>query len=98
MLVNKRNIVFETKDHKPNVPMELERINSNGGYIEKERICGDLGVSRGFGDFHYKVNEKPENQLVSPIPEVAAFKRDEVELIMMGCDGIWEAKETAEII
>ena len=98
VLVNKGQIVFETKDHKPNHPLELERINSNGGYIEKERICGDLGVSRGFGDFHYKVNEKPENQLVSPIPEVAVFQREEVEMIMLGCDGVWETKDTTDII
>ena len=68
VLLNKGNVVFETEDHRPNHPLELERISSNGGYIEKERICGDLGVSRGFGDFQYKANNKPENQLVSPIP------------------------------
>lgn len=61
-------------------------------------MFGDLSVSRGFGDFHYKEHEDPMNQFISPVPEVISFARKDVKLIFMGCDGIWERKEVPEIM
>ena len=68
VLVKGKDVIYETIDHKPYLPLELERINSNGGFVERERLFGDLSVSRGFGDFHYKDNANPYKQFVSPIP------------------------------
>jgi hypothetical protein len=46
--------------------------------VEEERIAGDLSVSRGFGDFHYKSGGDPEQDIVSSVPEIRKFKRDQV--------------------
>lgn len=46
--------IFITKDHKPTDQIEKNRIELAGGYIEDDRLNGDLAVSRGLGDFEYK--------------------------------------------
>ena len=62
-----------------------------GGYIEKDRINGDLLVSRGFGDFEYKkgLKEKPDNQIVTVVPEIMSIMNKGIDYIFMGCDGVW---------
>lgn len=41
-------------DHKPNLPVELERVNAAGGFVQWGRVDGDLAVSRALGDFGFK--------------------------------------------
>lgn len=43
-----------TEDHKPNVKSEKLRIEAAGGWVDKDRVTGALGVSRSFGDIEYK--------------------------------------------
>jgi serine/threonine protein phosphatase PrpC len=42
-------------DHKPDDEEEERRVRSAGGYVAGGRVEGDLAVSRGFGDFRFKV-------------------------------------------
>lgn len=42
-------------DHKPDDEEEERRIRAAGGYVAGGRVEGDLAVSRGFGDFRFKV-------------------------------------------
>ena len=62
--------------------------------MEKNRINGSLNLSRAFGDFDYKSNQKvrPEEQLVISRPEITEIPRDREmdQFIVMGCDGVWE--------
>lgn len=47
-------IIFSTKDHKPNHPLEKARIENCGGYVYEgipARVNGTLAVSRSFGDW-----------------------------------------------
>lgn len=46
--------LFETTDHKPGMESEKERIIAAGGIVEKDRVMGDLAISRALGDFRYK--------------------------------------------
>lgn len=41
-------------DHKPMLPIERARVDAAGGYVQWNRVDGDLAVSRALGDFSFK--------------------------------------------
>lgn len=89
-----------SEDHKPELDRERERIQKAGGYIVDGRINGNLNLSRALGDLEYKKNTdlKPSEQLISAVPEIT--KRTltaEDELLVLGCDGIWECLTNQQI-
>ncbi|KAM6961140.1 protein phosphatase 1A isoform 2-T3 [Aplochiton taeniatus] len=90
---------FFTQDHKPNNPLEKERIQNAGGSVMIQRVNGSLAVSRALGDFDYKCvhGKGPTEQLVSPEPEVYAIERSEDEFIVLACDGIWDVMANEEL-
>jgi len=57
---------FLSEDHKPYNATERSRIEKAGGYVQYDRVDGDLAVSRAFGDFQYKRKDDnfPEEQKV----------------------------------
>lgn len=81
-------------DHKPQSEEERNRIENAGGYVSMKRVDGDLAVSRGLGDFHYKsVPELPPDlQKVTCIPDFVLVDRDPFhdEFLLLACDGIWD--------
>ena len=87
-------------DHRPTSSSEKERILKAGGHIIKNRISGDIAVSRGLGDFRYKKNLAPSEQIVTCIPEISIHKRsdDADQFVVMGCDGIWDIHAKKDII
>ena len=50
-------VIFASKDHKPDDPEEEKRIVASGGFVTKPprtyipRVNGNLALSRAFGDF-----------------------------------------------
>uniref|UniRef100_A0A8C6T339 Protein phosphatase 1A n=1 Tax=Neogobius melanostomus TaxID=47308 RepID=A0A8C6T339_9GOBI len=92
---------FFTQDHKPNNPLEKERIQNAGGSVMIQRVNGSLAVSRALGDFDYKCvhGKGPTEQLVSPEPEVYAIERCEAEdeFIILACDGIWDVMANEQL-
>jgi serine/threonine protein phosphatase PrpC len=50
-------------DHKPDTPSEKRRIERANGFVEENRVNGNLALSRSIGDFEYKGNTilKPED-------------------------------------
>lgn len=93
--------VFSTRDHKPIVPSEKERIQNAGGTVMIQRVNGSLAVSRALGDYEYKNVEGrgPCEQLVSPEPEVFVLDRDEEndEFLILACDGIWDVMSNEDV-
>lgn len=89
-----------SEDHKPDLDIERERIQKAGGYIIDGRINGNLNLSRAIGDLEYKKNSdmKPGEQLISAVPDVKkkTLTGDD-ELIVIGCDGIWECLTNQQI-
>jgi len=88
-------------DHKPENPIEKERVQKAGGFISEGRINGNLNLSRAIGDLEYKKNAdlKPHEQLISAYPDVTITElTPEDEFILMGCDGIWETKSNQELV
>jgi len=88
-----RKVVELSTDHKPDLPVEKERISKAGGFIIEGRVNGNLNLSRALGDLEYKKNPQlqPWEQLISGKPdvEVRDLKSDD-NFLVMGCDGIWE--------
>lgn len=80
-------------DHKPCDPLEKERIISAGGFVELNRVNGNLALSRAVGDFAFKQNMDidPEDQIVSGCPDVVSRSVSESwEFMVLACDGIWD--------
>jgi serine/threonine protein phosphatase PrpC len=44
-------------DHKPDDEAEERRVYEAGGFVRSGRVEGDLAVSRGLGDFRFKLDE-----------------------------------------
>jgi len=81
-----------SEDHKPNNYSEQKRIEEAGGYVQLNRVKGNLALSRAIGDRSYKVPSEfpPEKQMVTCVPE---FKLEEVtsqDFVVIACDGIFE--------
>ena len=93
----------ETYDHKPYQPEEKKRIYENGGYIYNGRIYADLSLSRALGDLDYKKNsidifgKKITADIISAIPDIYEFSREQVKKILLICDGYLEELDTSSI-
>ena len=63
-------------DHKPGDALERDRIENAGGFVEFNRVNGNLALSRAFGDFAFKNNiELPqERQMISMKPDVVVTR------------------------
>lgn len=81
-----------SQDHKPQSPIEEQRIHKAGGVITMGRVNGGLNLTRSFGDFDYKQNKNLgyHEQMITCKPDIKQFQRDPTdEFILAGCDGIW---------
>ena len=90
-----------TIDHKPDMDSERNRIYKADGWVAEGRIKGNLNLSRSLGDMEYKQNKelKPEDQMITAFPDVVIEDNlNEVELIIIGCDGIWDCKSNQEAV
>jgi protein phosphatase PTC2/3 len=60
-------LVQLSHDHKPNNPEEMDRIFNAGGWVEFNRVNGNLALSRALGDFLFKRNQTipAEQQIVT---------------------------------
>lgn len=80
-------------DHKPNDTDELKRICDGGGFVENNRVNGNLALSRALGDFVFKRNKNkmPEDQIVTAKPDVQEREiGEDWEFAVLACDGIWD--------
>lgn len=58
-------------DHKPDNEGERARIISAGGFVDSDRVNGNLALSRAIGDFDFKrLSIDPEEQIVTAFPDV----------------------------
>jgi len=88
-------------DHKPNNEAESKRINDGGGYVEFNRVNGNLALSRALGDFVFKRNnaKPPEDQIVTAFPDIETRDiTEDYEFIVLACDGIWDVMSNEEVI
>jgi len=90
--VGGRAVALST-DHKPWDEIEFKRITKAGGFVENNRVNGNLALSRALGDFVFKNSKTlPQNeQIVSAEPDVMwATMTEEWDFLLLACDGIWD--------
>ncbi|KAG9097557.1 Protein phosphatase 2C 2 [Ceratobasidium sp. UAMH 11750] len=88
-------------DHKPQNPSESSRITAAGGYVEYNRVNGNLALSRAIGDFEFKQNYaiQPEDQIVTSNPEITEHAiTEEDEFVVLACDGIWDCLSSQQVV
>ena len=80
-------------EHKCTNPKEEERIILKGGKITKNRVMGQLVLSRSLGDLYCK------KYGVSNIPDISINKLDKnVKYIIVASDGIWDVVKDNELL
>ncbi|WFD31020.1 protein-serine/threonine phosphatase [Malassezia sp. CBS 17886] len=88
-------------DHKPGNPEEHSRILNAGGFVEFDRVNGNLALSRAIGDFEFKQNTAlpAEQQIVTADPQVISHKyTGEEEFVVLACDGIWDCLTNQQVV
>lgn len=87
-------------DHKPEGQIEIDRITKAGSVITEGRVDGNLNLTRSLGDLKYKQRDlKPEEQAITANPDTYVFDLDnDIDFIIMGCDGIWEKLSNEEMV
>ena len=54
------------------------------------RVNGGLNLSRALGDLEYKKGSlSPAEQMITANPDITKVKNENIDFIIMGCDGIW---------
>ncbi|XP_069696175.1 probable protein phosphatase 2C T23F11.1 isoform X2 [Periplaneta americana] len=95
------NVDVLSLDHKPGNDTEIKRIQAAGGWVEFNRVNGNLALSRALGDFVFKKNEKKkaEEQIVTAYPDVEVREvTSDWEFLVIACDGIWDVMTNEEVV
>jgi|UniRef100_A0AC35GMB1 protein phosphatase 2C family protein 2/3 len=88
-------------DHKPGNEDEQKRIHDAGGWVEYNRVNGNLALSRALGDFIYKRNDAKlaKDQIVTAYPDIFSCELNkDVEFLVIACDGIWDCMTNEEVV
>lgn len=88
-------------DHKPANEIENNRIVAAGGWVEFNRVNGNLALSRALGDFVFKKNDKKtaEEQIVTANPDILVKDiTSDHEFLILACDGIWDVLSNQEVV
>uniref|UniRef100_A0A6N2N8C2 protein-serine/threonine phosphatase n=1 Tax=Salix viminalis TaxID=40686 RepID=A0A6N2N8C2_SALVM len=83
-----------SRDHKPDLEAEKERILKAGGFIHAGRVNGSLNLARAIGDVEFKQNKflPVEKQIVTANPDINIVELcDDDDFLVLACDGIWYA-------
>ncbi|CCD22333.1 type 2C protein phosphatase PTC2 NDAI_0A01750 [Naumovozyma dairenensis CBS 421] len=89
-------------DHKPTLTSEKSRITAADGFVEMDRVNGNLALSRAIGDFEFKNNKQlgPHEQIVTCVPDIIKhnlnYEKD--EFVILACDGIWDCLTSQECV
>lgn len=97
-----------TRDHKPNDPIEEERIEARGGYVAwcgdtdtqgnpiegsgVHRVNGNLALSRAIGD-------RSERPAVCAEPEISVTPiTPQDEFLVLATDGLWDVMSSSDVV
>ena len=98
VVVNKTGeIIFETRDHKPDDEIERRRIEGTGRKITETSAydvarIGGLALSRSFGDFAARKYGIVGN------PDIERIPLSSIDFVVLGSDGIWDVASSKEVV
>ncbi|MBA0846280.1 hypothetical protein Goarm_022338 [Gossypium armourianum] len=90
-----------SKDHKPDLELEKDRILKAGGFIQVGRVNGSLNLARAIGDAEFKQNKTlpAERQIVTANPDINTVEIcDDDEFLVLACDGIWDCMSSQQLV
>ncbi|KAL8243514.1 hypothetical protein R6Q59_009772 [Mikania micrantha] len=90
-----------SKDHKPDLQVEKERIYNAGGYIQYGRVNGSLNLARAIGDMELKRNRTlpPEKQILTANPDINIVELcEDDDFLILACDGIWDCMSSQQLV
>ncbi|KAK1292395.1 putative protein phosphatase 2C 11 [Acorus calamus] len=90
-----------SRDHKPELEIERDRILKAGGFIHAGRVNGSLNLARAIGDMEFKQNKylSAEKQIVTANPDINIVDLcDDDEFIVLACDGIWDCMSSQQVV
>ncbi|KAJ8755509.1 hypothetical protein K2173_019307 [Erythroxylum novogranatense] len=90
-----------SKDHKPELDIERDRILKAGGFIQVGRVNGSLNLARAIGDMEFKQNKTlpAEKQIVTAYPDITTIELcEDDEFLVLACDGIWDCMSSQQLV
>ncbi|XP_012450275.1 probable protein phosphatase 2C 60 [Gossypium raimondii] len=90
-----------SRDHKPDLEVEKERILKAGGFIHAGRVNGCLNLARAIGDVEFKQNKflPAEKQIVTANPDINTIELcDDDDFLVLACDGIWDCMSSQKLV
>lgn len=93
VLIGGPSVKHLSVDHHTSNPSEAARVERDGGFIFRKRVCGSLSVTRALGDHALK----GEGGGVSCIPDVSASKVLGGKALVVASDGLWDVLTGAEV-
>ncbi|XP_004498799.1 probable protein phosphatase 2C 60 [Cicer arietinum] len=90
-----------SRDHKPDLEIERDRIYKAGGFIHAGRVNGSLNLARAIGDVDFKNNRflSAEKQVVTAKPDINTVDLcDDDEFLVLACDGIWDCLSSQQLV
>ncbi|XP_021746418.1 probable protein phosphatase 2C 60 [Chenopodium quinoa] len=90
-----------SRDHKPELDAEKERIMRAGGFIHAGRVNGSLNLARAIGDMEFKQNKflPVEKQIVTANPDINVVELcDDDDFMVLACDGIWDCMSSQQLV
>uniref|UniRef100_A0A0E0LE43 protein-serine/threonine phosphatase n=1 Tax=Oryza punctata TaxID=4537 RepID=A0A0E0LE43_ORYPU len=90
-----------SRDHKPELEAERERILKAGGYIQMGRVNGTINLSRAIGDIEFKQNKflSPDKQMLTANPDINTVELcDDDDFLVLACDGIWDCMSSQQLV
>ncbi|CAH2041060.1 unnamed protein product [Thlaspi arvense] len=99
-----------SRDHKPDLEAEKERIIKAGGFVQCGRVNGSLNLARAIGDMELKRNRllPAEKQIVTANPDINKACSictscnvelcDDDEFLILACDGIWDCMSSQQLV
>ncbi|KAJ8538816.1 hypothetical protein K7X08_030112 [Anisodus acutangulus] len=86
-----------SRDHKPDLEVERERILKAGGFIHAGRVNGSLNLARAIGDMEFKQNKFLPAEKQNPDINIVDLCDDD-DFIVLACDGVWDCMSSQQLV